>query len=169
MSSIKTMLTALFSDFQLSCRNHGEWNIWRDTRRSIYQRKYILQITQPSQYRYTQLQHRFAVISEAASIAVHCPLDQQLCRKPTGEPPEIWSRNINNCAQEWPRIGTIYLYQGCSRDIRAFWLGLFKKNEKSSELKEIWSRHINKFAQEWPRIGTIYLYQGCSRVVLTVW
>ena len=34
-------------------------------KRSIYYRKYILQITQPSQYRYTQLHYGFAVISEA--------------------------------------------------------------------------------------------------------
>ena len=38
------------------------------TRRSIYYRKYILQITQPSQYRYSQSQYRFAVISAAPSI-----------------------------------------------------------------------------------------------------
>ena len=37
------------------------------TERSIYYRKHILQITQPSEYRYTQLQYRFAVISEAPS------------------------------------------------------------------------------------------------------
>ena len=37
------------------------------TKRSIYYRKYILQIKQPSQYRYTQSQYRFAVISEAPS------------------------------------------------------------------------------------------------------
>ena len=37
------------------------------SKRSIHYRKYILQITQPSQYRYTQLQYRFAVISEAPS------------------------------------------------------------------------------------------------------
>ena len=34
---------------------------------AIYYRKYILQITQPFQYRYTQLQYRFAVISKAPS------------------------------------------------------------------------------------------------------
>ena len=34
----------------------------------IHYRKYILQITQPSQYRCTQLQYRFAVISEAPSM-----------------------------------------------------------------------------------------------------
>ena len=33
------------------------------TRRSIYYRKYVLQIMQPSQYRYTQLQYGFAVLS----------------------------------------------------------------------------------------------------------
>ena len=33
----------------------------------IYYRKYILQITQPSRTRFTQLQYRFAVISEAPS------------------------------------------------------------------------------------------------------
>ena len=38
------------------------------TWRSIYYRKYVLQITQPSQYRYTQLQYRFALIYEAPSI-----------------------------------------------------------------------------------------------------
>ena len=37
------------------------------TERTIYYRKYILQITQPSQYRYTELQYRFVVISEALS------------------------------------------------------------------------------------------------------
>ena len=44
------------------------------TRCSIYYRKYILQITQPSQYRYMQLQYRFAVISEAPSTLVCCLL-----------------------------------------------------------------------------------------------
>ena len=34
----------------------------------INYRKYILQITQPSQYRYTQLKYKFSVISEAPSI-----------------------------------------------------------------------------------------------------
>ena len=34
----------------------------------ISYRKCILQITHPSQYKYTKLQHRFAVISEAPSI-----------------------------------------------------------------------------------------------------
>ena len=34
----------------------------------IYYRKYIPQISQPSQYRCTQLQYTFAVISEAPSI-----------------------------------------------------------------------------------------------------
>ena len=34
----------------------------------IYYRKYILKITQPSPCRYTQLQYRFAVTSEAPSI-----------------------------------------------------------------------------------------------------
>ena len=41
---------------------------------SIYRanyREYILQITQPSQYRCTQLQYRFAVISEAPSMSRH--------------------------------------------------------------------------------------------------
>ena len=37
------------------------------TDRFTYYRKYILQITQPSQYICTQLQYRFAVISEAPS------------------------------------------------------------------------------------------------------
>ena len=37
------------------------------TERFISYRKYILQITQPSQYRCAQLQYRFAVISEALS------------------------------------------------------------------------------------------------------
>ena len=36
----------------------------------IYYRKYILQITQPSPYRCTQLQCRFAVISEAVTRIV---------------------------------------------------------------------------------------------------
>ena len=36
--------------------------------RSIYNRKYILQNTQPSQYRYTKFPYRFAVIFEAPSI-----------------------------------------------------------------------------------------------------
>ena len=31
----------------------------------------MLQITQPSQYRYTQLQHKFAVISEAPSTIIN--------------------------------------------------------------------------------------------------
>ena len=35
----------------------------------ISYRKYILQITQPSQYRCTQLQYRFAEISETPSIS----------------------------------------------------------------------------------------------------
>ena len=38
------------------------------TERFISYRKYTLQITQPSKYRCTQLQCRFAVISEAPSI-----------------------------------------------------------------------------------------------------
>ena len=38
------------------------------TERFISYRKHILQITQPSQNRWTQLQYRFAVISEAPSI-----------------------------------------------------------------------------------------------------
>ena len=38
------------------------------TERFIYYRKFILHITQPSQYRCTQLQYSFAVISEAPSI-----------------------------------------------------------------------------------------------------
>ena len=38
------------------------------TERFISYRKYILQITQPSRYRCTQLQYRFAGISEAPSI-----------------------------------------------------------------------------------------------------
>ena len=42
--------------------------IHRHTQCFIYYRKYILKITQPSQYRCTQLQYRFAVISEAPSI-----------------------------------------------------------------------------------------------------
>ena len=46
------------------------------TKRSIYYRKYTLQKPQPSKNRYTQLQYRFAVISEAPSrlnirIALH--------------------------------------------------------------------------------------------------
>ena len=52
----------------------------------IYYRKYILQITQPSQYRCKQLQYRFAVISKAPSSwditlrlcsgSILCKLDQ---------------------------------------------------------------------------------------------
>ena len=34
-------------------------------------RKYILQITQPSQYRYTKLQYRFAVTSGSPSTIIH--------------------------------------------------------------------------------------------------
>ena len=41
------------------------------TERFISYRKYILQITQPSQYRCTQLQYRFTVISEAPSTLSH--------------------------------------------------------------------------------------------------
>ena len=37
------------------------------TRCPISDRKYILQITQPSQYKHTKLQYRFAVISDAPS------------------------------------------------------------------------------------------------------
>ena len=48
-----------------------EWKQVCTTRRSIYYRKYILEITQPSQYRYTQLQYRFAVISEAPQYNGH--------------------------------------------------------------------------------------------------
>ena len=44
-----------------------KWPTGKSTKRSIYYRKYMLQIMQPSQYRYTQLQYRFAVISEAPS------------------------------------------------------------------------------------------------------
>ena len=39
----------------------------RCTERFIYYRKYILQITQPSQYRCTELHYGFAVISETPS------------------------------------------------------------------------------------------------------
>ena len=58
------------------------------TERFMYYRKYILQITQPSQYRCTQLQYRFAVIFEAPStltplrphvVVVSCgPIDPEL-------------------------------------------------------------------------------------------
>ena len=40
------------------------------TERFIRYRKIILKITQPSQYRYTQLQFRCAVISKASSINI---------------------------------------------------------------------------------------------------
>ena len=43
-------------------------NLSDTEQRFIYCGKYILQITQPSQYRYNQLQYRFAVISEEPSI-----------------------------------------------------------------------------------------------------
>jgi len=43
---------------------------------SIYYRKYILQIVQPSQYRCTRLQYRFAAISETFSIS---SLFQNIC------------------------------------------------------------------------------------------
>ena len=42
----------------------------RTTECFIYYRKYLLQITQPSQPRCTQLQYRFAVISEAPSTFI---------------------------------------------------------------------------------------------------
>ena len=35
---------------------------------NIYYCKYILQITQPSQYRFAELQYRYAVISEAPGM-----------------------------------------------------------------------------------------------------
>mgnify|MGYP001404079025 CR=1 FL=1 len=38
-----------------------------DTERPIYYRKYIMQIPQPSQYKHTKFEQRFAVISEAPS------------------------------------------------------------------------------------------------------
>ena len=47
--------------------NQGKHIILVHTKRSIYYRIYILQITQPSQCRYTLLQYRFAIISEAPS------------------------------------------------------------------------------------------------------
>ena len=46
-------------------RNNAECYI---SKRSIDYRIYMQQITQPSQYRYVQLQYRFAVISESLSI-----------------------------------------------------------------------------------------------------
>ena len=50
----------------------------------IYYRKFILQITQPSQYRCTQLQYRCAVISEAPSTflrsaAIHMGIAFYVC------------------------------------------------------------------------------------------
>ena len=55
------------------------------TKRSIYYRKYVLQITQPSLYRYTQLMYRFAVISEAPNklfIVILLPDCVQLVESP---------------------------------------------------------------------------------------
>ena len=46
---------------------------------SISYRKYILQITQPSQYRYAKLQYRFAVISGSPSIVEAKNKCGQLC------------------------------------------------------------------------------------------
>ena len=48
-----------------------DFRLWR-TMCFIYYRKYILHIPQPSQYRCTQLQYWFAVISEAPSICFVC-------------------------------------------------------------------------------------------------
>ena len=59
------------------------WNIFiLYTERSIYYRKYILQITQPSQNRFTLLQYRFAVISEAPSILKHRLIYNVCCCNP---------------------------------------------------------------------------------------
>ena len=48
--------------YQLIKKNHDANTGW-----SISYRKYILKITQPSQYRYAKLQYRFAVISGSPS------------------------------------------------------------------------------------------------------
>ena len=48
------------------------------TERFISYRKYTLQISQPSQYRCTQLQYRFAVISEAPSMLYGAKLPYEL-------------------------------------------------------------------------------------------
>ena len=49
------------------------------TVRFLYYRKFDLKIAQPSQYRYTQLQYRFAVISEAPSTLCNTIYDIYLC------------------------------------------------------------------------------------------
>ena len=59
-----SLLLSLFSAFYGNPTPHTE--------RFIHYRKYILQITQPSQYRCTQLQYMFAVISEAPSMYIKC-------------------------------------------------------------------------------------------------
>ena len=54
-----------------------EWKIGSDstvsTGWSISYHKYILQITQPSQYRYAKSQYRFAVISGSPSMFIASP------------------------------------------------------------------------------------------------
>ena len=51
-----------------TCAEADAVQICGNTSRSIYQRKYKLQITQPFQYGYTQLQYGFAVISKAPTM-----------------------------------------------------------------------------------------------------
>ena len=64
--------------YQLILKNHDANTGW-----SISYRKYILKITQPSQYRYAKLQFRFAVISGSPSssfmIQTHCWSVREFC------------------------------------------------------------------------------------------
>ena len=55
----------------------------------ISSRKYILQITQPSQYKYTKLQYRFAVFSGAPSTMVINKFD-------------VWANNLNTAFSVCP-------------------------------------------------------------------
>ena len=89
--------------------------------RFISYRKYILQITQPSQYRCMQLKYIFAVISKAPSrlpnhsiiflihnISSYSKFDQRLNYRCFKEDPE-WIRNLGN-----PVVGSRYLWSSCT-------------------------------------------------------
>ena len=64
---------------------HSPLNCW------AYYRKYILQNTQPSQYRYTQLQYRFEVISQAPSMTKKYFLYSDLLHKMDKT---VWAHSI---------------------------------------------------------------------------
>ena len=73
-SNIKTMICTVCINIYHVCIFRCAGVLCTGCPRSY--RKYIQQITQPSQYRCTQLQYRFAVISEAHCNIVLCQLVQ---------------------------------------------------------------------------------------------